>query len=193
MVRCGWCEGSELYKKYHDEEWGAPNHDDRRHFEFLVLEAAQAGLSWLTILKKRENYRSAYDNFDFEKVALYGDEKTAVLLSDPGIIRNRRKIKSSINNAKRFIEIRREFGSFDSYIWSFTGGTQIVNSIKSLSELPASSPLSGRISKDLKARGFSFMGTVIVYSFLQAVGIIDDHVNDCFRKTPIKYSDAPGF
>ncbi|HEX3026094.1 MAG TPA: DNA-3-methyladenine glycosylase I [Clostridia bacterium] len=183
MNRCGWCESDDLYRKYHDEEWGTPLHDDRKLFEFLVLESAQAGLSWLTVLKKRENYRRAYDDFDFEKVARYDEKKIDSLLQDPGIIRNRRKVESSINNAQRFLEIRREFESFDRYIWGFVGGRPCVGHYREISELPVSTELSGRISRNLKQRGFRFLGPVIVYSFLQAVGIVDDHIESCFRKS----------
>lgn len=183
MVRCGWCGTDELYVRYHDEEWGVPVHDDIKHFEFLTLESAQAGLSWLTILRKRENYRLAYDGFDPEKVAAYGEEKIGALLSNPGIIRNRRKIEASVNNARKFLDIQKEFGSFDRYIWSFTGGKPVVGSYQSVSEIPASSELSDRISKDLKSRGFKFLGTIIIYSHLQAVGLINDHIDACFRKT----------
>lgn len=182
MERCQWCLGDELYIKYHDEEWGVANHDDRKHFEFLVLEAAQAGLSWLTILKKRENYRKAYDNFDFNKVALYDEKKVEELLNNKGIVRNRRKIEASINNAKRFLEIQKEFGSFDKYIWSFVNNNPVVHDIKSLSDIPAKTELSDAVSKDLKKRGFKFLGSVTVYAHLQAIGIVNDHLNTCFRK-----------
>lgn len=179
MNRCAWSEGSELYRQYHDEEWGKPNHDDQIHFEFIVLESAQAGLSWITILKKRENYRQAYDNFDVTKVARYDDEKIEELMSNEGIIRNRRKIEASIKNAKVFIKIQEEFGSFDQYIWSFVDDKQIVNQWKDLSEVPAKTALSEEISKDLKKRGCSFLGPVIMYSHMQAVGLVNDHLIDC--------------
>jgi DNA-3-methyladenine glycosylase I len=182
MKRCDWCLKDELYIRYHDEEWGVPVHDDRKHFEFLVLESAQAGLSWLTILKRRENYRKAYDNFDPEAVARYGEEKIEHILSDSGIIRNRKKIEASIENAKRVLEIQREYGSFDRYIWRFTDYKPVVYSYRSVSEIPASSGLSDRVSRDLKARGFRFMGSVIVYSYLQATGLINDHIDSCFCK-----------
>ncbi len=185
MNRCDWCKSEEIYVKYHDEEWGQPVHDDRVHFEFLVLESAQSGLSWLTILRKRENYRKAYDNFDAAKVARYGEEKIAELLSNPGIIRNRSKIESSINNAKRFVEIQKEYGSFDRYIWSFVDNKPVVNSYKDISGVPAVSALSDQVSKDLKKRGFKFLGSITVYSYLQATGIVDDHIDTCFRKTPL--------
>jgi len=186
MKRCEWCESSELYTKYHDEEWGAPVFDDQKHFEFLVLESAQAGLSWITILKKRENYRKAYDNFDPKKVARYTDEKKEKLLSNAGIIRNRLKIEASINNAKRFLEIQKEYGSFSDYIWSFTKGKPVVGKWESIKEIPARSELSDTISADLKKRGFKFLGSVIIYSHLQATGIINDHIKSCFRYKEIK-------
>jgi DNA-3-methyladenine glycosylase I len=182
MTRCQWSEGDPIYIKYHDEEWGVPVHDDRKHFEFLVLESAQSGLSWLTILRKRENYRRAYDNFEPAKVAEYGEEKITELLSDPGIIRNRMKIEASVNNARRFLEIQKEFGSFDAYIWSFVDGKPVVNSYETVKEIPANSALSDRIAKDLKARGFKFLGSVTVYSHIQATGLVNDHIDSCFRK-----------
>ena len=179
--RCPWCEGDELYEAYHDHEWGTPVHDDRQHFEFLVLESAQAGLSWLTILKRRENYRKAYDNFEPAKVAGYNENKIGALLNDPGIIRNRQKIEASINNAKRFLEIQQEFGSFDQYIWKFVDNKPVINSWNSISEIPANTDLSDIISKDLKLRGFKFIGSTIIYSHLQAVGLVNDHIVGCFR------------
>jgi DNA-3-methyladenine glycosylase I len=179
--RCPWCEGTELYRRYHDEEWGVPVHDDRRHFEFLVLESAQAGLSWSTILKKRENYRKAYRRFDPAIVARFGARDRERLLNDAGIVRNRLKIESSINNAKRFLEIQRQFGSFDAYLWGFVGGRPVVNRWKTLSEIPANTELSDKISKDLKARGFRFVGSTIIYAHLQAVGVVNDHLTGCFR------------
>jgi DNA-3-methyladenine glycosylase I len=181
MERCPWPGIDETYIKYHDEEWGVPVHDDRKHFEFLVLEGAQAGLSWATILKRRENYRQAYDNFDPAKVAKYDDAKVAELLANAGIIRNRKKIESSINNAKRFLEIQQEFGSFDKYIWAFVNFKPVINSWKTLSELPANTELSDRISTDLKKRGFSFVGSTIIYAHMQAIGLVNDHLVSCFR------------
>jgi DNA-3-methyladenine glycosylase I len=163
-------------------EWGVPVHDDRKHFEFLVLESAQSGLSFLTILKKRENYRLAYDNFDPEKVAKYDDKKINELLSNPGIIRNIRKIKASIANAGKFLEIQREFGSFDSYIWKFVNQQPIINSYQNISQIPATSALSGEISRDLKQRGFRFVGSITMYAHMQATGIVNDHIDSCFRK-----------
>ncbi len=181
MQRCPWCGNDELYMKYHDEEWGVPVHDDIKHFEFLVLESAQAGLSWITILKKRENYRKAYDNFDPIKVAEYNEQKVNELLNNPGIVRNRRKILSSINNAQKFLDIQKEFGSFDTYFWSFVNNEPIKNRWKDLAEVPAKTDLSDKISKDLKKRGFNFIGTTIIYSHIQAVGLVNDHLVDCFR------------
>ena len=186
MKRCEWCESSEIYMKYHDAEWGVPVYDDQKHFEFLVLESAQAGLSWITILKKRENYRKAYDNFDPKKVARYTDAKKAKLMADPGIVRNRLKIESSINNAKLFLDIQKEFGSFSDYIWSFTKGKPVTGKWKELSEIPARTELSDTISADLKKRGFKFLGSVIMYSHLQATGIVNDHITSCYRYKEIK-------
>lgn len=180
--RCDWCGEDPLYMKYHDEEWGTPVHDDNTHFEFLVLESAQSGLSWITVLRKRENYRKAYDGFDPAKVAAYGEDRIAELLANPGIIRNRRKIESSVQNAKRFLEVQQEFGSFDTYIWAFVENRPIVGNYENIAQIPASTELSMRISRDLKARGFCFLGPVIIYSYLQATGIVDDHINACFRK-----------
>ena len=181
MQRCPWCLGDELYMRYHDEEWGVPVHDDVKHFEFLVLEGAQAGLSWATILKRRENYREAYDGFDPAIVATYGPEKFEELRGDPGIIRNRLKIKSSINNAKRFLAVQEEFGSFDRYMWDFVNGNTVINSWKSLDEIPAKTGLSGRMSRDLKKRGFTFVGPTIIYAHIQAIGLVNDHLVSCFR------------
>lgn len=182
MNRCDWCQSDPIYIQYHDEEWGVPVHDDRKQFEFLVLESAQSGLSWLTILRKRENYRAAYDSFDPEKVAHYDEKKVEELLSNPGIIRNRRKIEASIVNAQKFLEIQKEFGSFDRYIWKFTDGKPVVNRCRTISEIPATSPLSDEISGDLKRRGFRFLGSITVYAHLQATGIVNDHIDSCFRK-----------
>ncbi|WP_105614494.1 DNA-3-methyladenine glycosylase I [Vallitalea okinawensis] len=180
MKRCGWVTDDPLYMDYHDHEWGQPVHDDRTHFEFLVLESAQAGLSWITILRKRENYREAYDNFQPEIVATYDTSKLDSLLNNAGIVRNRRKIEASINNAKCFLEVQKEFGTFDRYIWAFVKNQSLIGHWKDLSEVPASTELSDQISKDMKRRGFRFIGTTIIYSYLQAVGIIIDHTIDCF-------------
>ena len=182
IKRCDWADpASEEYIQYHDTEWGVPVHDDYVLFEFLILEGAQAGLSWITILKKREGYRQAFANFDFEKVASFPESKIEELARDPSIVRNRLKIKSAIKNANAFIKIRQEFGSFDKYLWSYVDNKPIVNQFKSMSEVPASTPLSDLISKDLKKRGFSFVGTTIIYAYMQAVGIVNDHTMDCFR------------
>lgn len=182
--RCNWCENDPLYVKYHDEEWGIPVHEDKKHFEFLVLESAQAGLSWITILRKRENYRKAYDDFDFIKVAQYDDEKKDELIQNEGIIRNKLKIAASINNAKMFLKIQEEFGSFDAYIWAFVDNHPTINHWESIANVPATSELSDKVSKDLKKRGFKFLGSTITYAHLQATGIINDHITSCF-----KYSD----
>ena len=179
MVRCPWCESSDLYRKYHDEEWGKPVYDDRTHFEFLVLESAQSGLSWITILKKRENYRVEYDNFNPDIVALYDEDKILKMLENPGIVRYRKKIESSISNAKEFLKIQKEFGSFNEYIWSFTEKKIIKNNWTTLSEVPAKTELSDTIAKDLKKRGFKFLGSTTVYSYLQAIGIVNDHLLEC--------------
>jgi DNA-3-methyladenine glycosylase I len=181
LTRCAWSENDELINRYHDEEWGLPVHDDRKHFEFLVLESAQAGLSWRTVLRKRKNYRKAYVNFDPRIVAKYDDDKIERMLGNQGIIRNRKKIEASINNAKRFIEIQEEFGSFDAYLWQFTDGRQVVNKWKRLEDIPARTELSDRISKDMKKRGFKFVGSTIIYSHLQAIGVVNDHLVHCFR------------
>ncbi len=180
-ARCPWCGADPLYVRYHDEEWGVPVHDDGRHFEFLVLESAQAGLSWRTILNKRENYRRAYEGFDPQRVARYGEARLAALLADAGIVRNRRKIEASIHNAARFLEVQREYGSFDAYLWAFVGGRPLVNRWAELAQVPPRTELSDRISRDLKERGFRFVGSTIVYSHLQAVGVVNDHLGGCFR------------
>lgn len=183
IYRCEWAGSAPVYVAYHDNEWGRPEHDDRKLFEMLILEGMQAGLSWITILKKRENFRRAFDNFDPKKIAGYGDRKIAALLEDPGIIRNKLKINAAVANAKAFLEIQREYGSFDKFIWSYVDNTPIVNRPRTLADVPASTPLSDRISKDLKKRGFRFVGTTIIYSFMQAVGMVDDHVVSCFCHT----------
>ncbi len=179
-MRCAWASG-ELSIRYHDEEWGVPVHDDRTLFEFLILEGAQAGLSWDTILHKRENYRKAFDRFDPQRVARYDRRKIQKLLRDPGIVRNKLKVSSAVGNAKAFLQAQKEFGSFDRYIWQFVGGKPRVNSPKSRQQLPASTPESDAMSKDLKQRGFRFVGTTICYAFMQATGMVNDHVVDCFR------------
>jgi len=179
MERCGWVTKEELYIQYHDEEWGVPVYEDALLFEYLILEGAQAGLSWFTVLKKREHYRKVYDGFDVRKVAEYDEKKILELLNDPGIIRNRLKINASVINAKKIMEIQKEYGSFKNYIWSYTDGKVIKNKWKTLSEVPARTDLSDKISKDLKKRGFKFVGSTIIYAYLQAVGIVNDHVTTC--------------
>ncbi|MFC2154504.1 DNA-3-methyladenine glycosylase I [Candidatus Altiarchaeota archaeon] len=182
MKRCGWVPDRPLYVKYHDEEWGAPVHDDRKLFEQLVLQSMQAGLSWETILKKRENFREAFDNFDFEKVAKYDSKKFQSLMKNEGIVRNKLKIKSAIENAKVYLRIRKEYDSFEDYIWSFVNGKQIVNKYKSWKQLPAKTELSDKISKDLKQKGMNFVGSTIIYAYMQAVGIVNDHETGCYRR-----------
>ena len=178
--RCAWAQKNDLMAKYHDEEWGRPLHDDQKLFEFLIMEGMQAGLSWQTILNKREEFRKAYENFDVHKVAQYNHEKVEELMQNAGIIRNRLKIEASIGNAKHFLEVVDEFGSFDSYIWGFVNNQQIVNHWKAMSELPARTDLSDRISADLKRRGFKFVGTTIIYAHIQATGMVNDHLVSCF-------------
>ena len=181
IIRCEWAGNNPLMVEYHDTEWGVPLRDDYKLFEFLVLDAAQAGLSWLTVLKKRENYRKAFDDFDPVKIAEYGDEKIAELLQNEGIIRNRLKVNSAVKNARAFLKVSEEFGSFEKYIWQFTGGKTLVNAWKTLSEIPTSTKESDAMSKDLKKRGFSFVGSTICYAFMQAAGMVNDHTVDCFR------------
>jgi len=182
--RCPWCLGDDLYVRYHDREWGVPVHDDRRLFEFLTLEGAQAGLSWLTILKKRENYRRAFARFDAAKVARFGARDVRRLLGDAGIVRNRLKIQSTIDNARAFLRIRREFGSFDAYLWRFVDGKPLQGRRRSMKQVPGRTPLSDTVSKDLKKRGFRFVGSTIVYAFMQATGMVNDHLATCFRRAP---------
>ena len=179
--RCAWPGNDPLMIRYHDEEWGVPLHDDRRLFEFMVLDAFQAGLSWSIVLKKRENFRKALDNFQPEKIALYDENKLRELLQDAGIIRNRLKLQATVNNARRFLEVQKEFGSFDRYIWQFTGGATLVNSWKTPEEIPAKSQQSDAMSRDLKKRGFKFTGSTICYAFMQAAGMVNDHLVSCFR------------
>jgi DNA-3-methyladenine glycosylase I len=180
--RCPWPSDDKLMIEYHDKEWGVPLHNDRKLFEFLVLEGFQAGLSWRTILHKRENFREAFDNFDFNKVAKYDKRKINSLLKNAGIIRNKLKIKGAITNANAFLQVRKEFGTFDKYIWSFVDGKPIQNKFKSLKELPAKTKLSDKISEDLKKRGFKFVGSTIVYAHMQATGMVNDHIVDCYRR-----------
>lgn len=182
MIRCAWAaSGSSLDLAYHDTEWGVPVHNEQRLFEFLILEGAQAGLSWSTILKKRENYRAAYEGFDPGVVARYDEAKQAALLADPGIVRNRLKVAASVTNARAFLAVQEEFGSFDQYIWGFVDGQQVVNRFAQVSEIPATTPVSETMSKDLKKRGFKFVGGTICYAFMQAAGLVNDHQVDCFR------------
>ncbi|HEY6240878.1 MAG TPA: DNA-3-methyladenine glycosylase I [Burkholderiales bacterium] len=183
--RCPWCLGSETYIRYHDEEWGVPVHNDRRQFEFLILEGAQAGLSWSTILNKRKNYRRAFAGFYPKKVARFGTRDVKRLLADAGIVRNRLKIESAIGNARAFLEIQREFGSFDAYVWAFVGGRPLQNTRRSMKQVPARTPVSDALSKDLKLRGFRFVGSTIVYAHMQAVGMVNDHVVSCFRRAQL--------
>lgn len=181
-TRCNWAKNQSVeYIAYHDEEWGVPVHDDRKHFEFLILEGAQAGLSWATILNRRKGYRTAFANFDPEIVAKYDETKIQELLQFEGIIRNKLKVRGAVNNAQKFLELQSEFGCFDSYIWSFVDGNPIVNSWKSSNEIPATSPESDALSKDLKKRGFKFVGSTIMYAYMQACGLVNDHTIDCFR------------
>lgn len=180
-IRCPWSERTELERAYHDTEWGTPQHDDRILFEFLILEGAQAGLSWVTILRKREAYREAFDGFEPERVARYDEAKRAALMANPGIIRNRLKIESAVGNAAAFLDVQREFGSFDAYLWRFVDGRPKRNGWHSMAEMPTRSPESDAMSKDLRKRGFRFVGSVICYSFMQAVGMVNDHMVDCFR------------
>ena len=180
--RCPWCLASPLYIRYHDEEWGVPVHDDRRLFEFLILEGAQAGLSWSTILNKRDNYRRAFAGFAPARLARFGARDVKRLMGNAGIVRNRLKIESAIGNARAFLEVQREFGSFDAYLWNFVGGRPLQNSRRGLKQIPAHTPLSDALSKDLRGRGFRFVGSTIVYAFMQAVGLVNDHLTGCFRR-----------
>ena len=179
--RCAWCGTDPLYVHYHDEEWGVPVHDDPKHFEFLILEGAQAGLSWITILRKRENYREAFADFDPERVVRFGKRDVERLLKNPGIVRNRLKVEGAVKNARAFLEVQDEFDGFDKYVWRFVGGKPIQNRWTQMQEVPATSPESDTLSKDLKKRGFTFVGSTIIYAHMQAVGMVNDHVVDCFR------------
>ncbi|AYZ36012.1 DNA-3-methyladenine glycosylase I [Chryseobacterium indologenes] len=180
--RCGWCEKDDLYRKYHDEEWGTPVYNDRTLFEFLILESFQAGLSWYTILSKRDNFRKAFDHFDYKKIAVYDSQKIEELMNDAGIIRNRLKILSAVTNAQKFMEVQKEFGSFSEYIWGFVNGKPLDQKPKTLSDIPATTDLSDFIAKDLKKRGFKFMGSTVVYAHMQATGMINDHIESCFKR-----------
>jgi DNA-3-methyladenine glycosylase I len=179
--RCAWAGDDALYQVYHDTEWGVPLHDDRRLFEFLILEGAQAGLSWITILRKRDNYRVAFDDFDAARIARYDADKIESLLLDAGIVRNRLKVQSAVVNAQKYLDVRDEFGSFDDFIWQFTGGRTRQNTRRSMADIPASTPESDAMSKELKRRGFKFVGSTICYAFMQATGMVNDHTTDCFR------------
>ena len=181
MERCPWCGSDPIYVKYHDEEWGAPVHDERKHFEFLLLETQQAGLSWMTVLKKREAYRKAFLNFDVSAVARFGDAEIEKLMADAGLIRNRRKLEAAVKNAKAFLKIQDEFGSFDAFLWNFVAGVPIVSGRTSISEIPATTPVSDRLSEELKKRGFAFVGSTTMYAHMQAVGLANDHLVSCFR------------
>jgi DNA-3-methyladenine glycosylase I len=181
IIRCGWCEGDPLYEAYHDQEWGVPVYDDDLLFEFLILETFQAGLSWITVLRKREHFRVAFDHFNVHKIARYDEEKIESLLQDAGIIRNRLKIKATVSNAQAFIKVQEEFGSFSNYIWGFVNGKPIKNSLASYKDAPANTDISDQISKDLKKRGFKFVGSTVVYAHMQATGMVNDHETGCFR------------
>ncbi len=191
MKRCDWADKSELEQSYHDNEWGVEIHDDRRLFEFLVLEGTQAGLSWSTILRKREGYRRAFDNFDARKISKYSSDKVSRLLANPEIVRNRLKINAAITNAKAFLRVQKEFGSFDDYIWQFVNGRPVQNSWKRIKDIPSSTPESDAMSKDLFKRGFKFVGATICYAFMQAVGMVNDHVVDCFRYKELRKKRNP--
>ena len=182
IIRCGWCEKDDLYRNYHDIEWGKPVYDDKTLFEFLVLESFQAGLSWYTILKKRENFKSAFDDFNYKKIANYSEEKVEELMHDAGIIRNRVKILATINNAKRFQEVQKEFGTFSKYIWTFVDGKPVVNHPKTLNDVPATTEISDALAKDLKKHGFKFLGSTVMYAHMQATGMVNDHLVDCHSK-----------
>lgn len=190
VCRCGWVNEDPLYIDYHDREWGVPVHDDRQLFEMLTLEGAQAGLSWYTVLKKRDNYRKAFDGFDPQRVAAYGEDKITELLADPGLIRNRLKIRGTVSNAQAFLRVQQEFGSFDRFIWQFVGGTPILGHWESLKEVPASTAESDAMSKVLKKRGFTFVGTTICYAFMQATGMVMDHTKSCFRYSETIQADT---
>ena len=186
ITRCPWCGDDPVYVAYHDTEWGVPVHEEHRHFEFIILEGAQAGLSWITILKRRDGYRRAFGDFDPEKVARFGEEEIGRLRNDTGIIRNERKIRAAVKNAQAFLSIQEEFGSFDSYIWEFVGGQPLINEFQDMAGVPAQTELSQKISKDLKRRGFSFVGPTIIYAHMQATGLVNDHLTSCFRHQELK-------
>lgn len=184
--RCGWCEGDALYEAYHDNEWGVPVYDDAKIFEFLILETFQAGLSWITVLRKRENFREAFDDFDYKKIANYSEEKIQELLQNPGIIRNKLKVRATVTNAESFIKTQKEYGSFSDYIWDFVGGEPIQNELKNYKNAAATTAISEKLSKDLKKKGFKFVGPTVVYAHMQATGMVNDHEVSCFRYKEVK-------
>lgn len=186
LNRCGWCEGDELYEAYHDNEWGVPVYDDDTIFEFLILETFQAGLSWITVLRKRENFREAFDDFDYKKIANYSEEKIQELLQNPGIIRNKLKIRATVTNAKAFMEVQKEFSSFSKYIWDFVDGDPIQNEVEDYKNAPATTAISDKLSKDLKKKGFKFVGSTVLYAHMQATGMVNDHEISCFRHSEVK-------
>ncbi len=192
MERCPWCGEDPLYVRYHDEEWGSPVHDEGRHFEFLLLETQQAGLSWITILRKREAYRKAFRGFDPAKVARFGEAEIETLLGNAAIVRNRAKLQAAVKNARAFLAIKEEYGSFDSWLWGFVDGRSVVGAWRAMSEIPVTTPLSDRVSKDLKARGFSFVGSTTIYAHLQAIGIVNDHLASCFRYRELAIQEGHG-
>jgi DNA-3-methyladenine glycosylase I len=182
-IRCGWCGNDALYQEYHDTEWGVPVYDDQKLFEFLILESFQAGLSWITILRKRENFKLAFDGFDWQKIAQYNEAKIQELLQNEGIIRNKLKVHAAVTNAQLFMQVQKEFGSFSNYLWKFVSGKPQINHPKTLKEVTATTPLSDAISKDLKKRGFKFMGSTVMYAYLQATGVVNDHITTCWKST----------
>ncbi|TDN95574.1 DNA-3-methyladenine glycosylase I [Salegentibacter sp. 24] len=186
LNRCGWCEGDELYEAYHDNEWGVPVYDDNTLFEFLILETFQAGLSWITVLRKRENFREAFDDFDYNKIANYPEEKVQELLGNPGIIRNKLKVKAAVTNAQNFIKIQEKYGSFSKYIWGFVGGNPIQNEVEDYKKAPTTSSISNKLSADLKKKGFKFVGSTVIYAHMQATGMVNDHEVSCFRHKEVK-------
>ncbi|MGW1454681.1 DNA-3-methyladenine glycosylase I [Salegentibacter agarivorans] len=186
LQRCGWCEGDTLYEVYHDNEWGVPVYDDETIFEFLILETFQAGLSWITVLRKRENFREAFDDFDYKKIAKYSEEKIQELLENPGIIRNKLKVRATVTNAQNFIKIQEEYGNFSKYIWSFVEGEPIQNKIEDYKKAPATTATSDKLSKDLKKKGFKFVGSTVMYAHMQATGMVNDHEVTCFRYKEVK-------
>jgi DNA-3-methyladenine glycosylase I len=186
LNRCGWCEGDELYEAYHDNEWGVPVYDDDTIFEFLILETFQAGLSWITVLRKRENFREAFDNFDYKKIANYSEEKIQELLQNPGIIRNKLKVRATVTNANAFMEVQKEFSSFSKYIWDFVDGDPIQNEVEDYKNAPATTAISDKLSKDLKKKGFKFVGSTVLYAHMQATGMVNDHEISCFRHSEVK-------